>query len=343
MNALTQGLESIIKNAIEEYSKKISEKYNINEHDLIDIWNNVSNNLKLSASTSKLPVVSKTDIPNPDVNSCCPYIFIKGARQDEKCGGKVKIGNNYCSRHKKQEGVAQKDNKSVPVTKKQNNTSTSEKSTQPTIRMHRGLVKFWHPETCLVFKSKTEIVVIGSCINGSLVELTDESIELCKKWSFAFDKKYIEEVKEEEDVKDEEEVTEEVKEEEEVNEEVKEEVNEEEDVKEEDIESDCEDDEKKCIYMTLANSTNVDEKFWECMISGKMLSIKHGNIGTKGTVKNKEYNTHIDAVTEMDKNIRKKKKKGYKEYEDNKESDDEVVIELFSDCEGDDILIEEDQ
>ena len=52
----------------------------------------------------------------------------------------------------------------------------------------------WHPDSTLVFKSKTEKVVIGRWINGEFVPLDEEAVELCTQWSFKYDQELYDEL-----------------------------------------------------------------------------------------------------------------------------------------------------
>ena len=95
------------------------------------------------------------------------------------CGLKCAKGSRYCSKHKKYEYKEQKIKKEIvpkPVKK------------QTIIRMNKKINKFWHPETRLVFKSKTNRVVIGRCNEeNEIVSLSKEDMEICKSRSFAYE------------------------------------------------------------------------------------------------------------------------------------------------------------
>ena len=58
MNSLLSGIESIVKNAVEEYILLICEKYdNVEKDELQKIWNNTSNSVQISVK-NKNPVSS---------------------------------------------------------------------------------------------------------------------------------------------------------------------------------------------------------------------------------------------------------------------------------------------
>ena len=54
----------------------------------------------------------------------------------------------------------------------------------------------WHPETKLVFKSRTDKIVTGMYIDNEFVHLDDTAIELCEKWGFIMDESLFETVDE---------------------------------------------------------------------------------------------------------------------------------------------------
>ena len=284
MNSLTKQIESIIKNAIDEYIKCISSKYEeIDVDDLEKIWNDV---MKISEGSgdstgktvTKIPKTlptspkKKTQPSENEKSSGCPYKFIKGTKQDQICGSKIKDGVTYCSRHKKFDGSEQKERKSSPIPQKssvnpvKSKSKSPEKSVARVLRRNKTLDKLWHPETGFVFRSNNERVVTGKFINEKLQPLTENDIDECRRWGFPFDK---------------------------------------EDEDKEDV------DKKTEIYLVAPSSSG--QKFWECKISGTKYVTRHGKIGTDGSTKEKVFDTYDNSVKEMEKTIKSKQKKGYSE------------------------------
>ena len=302
MNSLTKGIEYAIKNAIEEYIKCISSKYQeIKVEDLEKIWNDISENMKISVSlnsssnTTENIIKSKQE-PKPKPNNIsttdslgCRYKFIKGSKQDQICGSKVKEGVLYCSRHKKFEGSEQKEQKAVPIAQRNTINSSSknkpkspEKSVARVIRKNKTLDKLWHPETCFVFRSDKELIVIGKCINDKLIPMVEEDLDECRKWGFQFS------------------------------------------LSNDDDENDMNisyhkkhntllPSNDKSIYLVASSSSGSGQKFWECKVSGTKYVTKHGKIGKEPTTKDKIFDTYDDAIKEMNKMIKTKQNKGYTE------------------------------
>ena len=146
MNSLTNGIQSVIKNAIEEYVQCISTKYDdITTDDLEEIWNSVSETMQISVSFKKTNCSyvssNKKSSEDNEETSGCPYKYIKGAKKDQQCGSKAKAGDLYCSRHKKYEGTIPKERTALPETKKDTVKPVKNKSRSPTKIVQRVLRK----------------------------------------------------------------------------------------------------------------------------------------------------------------------------------------------------------
>jgi len=217
---LVNNIMNMINKNIGEYNAKLVEKFGLDLDEINKLWE------ELSGSKAKKPRVKKskdddsvkskdTSKTKSDDSSCCQYVFTKGKNAGENCTIKPKDGE-YCSKHKKEK---------VEKEKKPADNKKSEKSekTKFIIRKNKDLDLFWNPETKLVFKSKDEKVVIGTCQEGTLVGLTDDDIKTCEKYSLKYEMK----IEEEGDEECKEEVDDEI--DEEIDEEVDEEVDEEDD------------------------------------------------------------------------------------------------------------------
>lgn len=310
MNSLIKEIESSIKRSIDNYIECISDKYeNIDVDDLHEIWNTVSKETKInecSTSNTQLPSKKKTSPKTSDQN-VCPYKFIKGTKQDQTCGSKVKEGNSYCSRHKKYEGSDVKERKSSPdpvgsvrntVKPPKSKSRSPVKSTQRVIRKNKKIDKLWHPETGLVFKSAKERTVIGKCIDDKITHLTDDDIDECRKWGFSFvpiddDDDHSEDGGNNEDASKKKE---------------------------------------RFVYMEAASSSSSGKKFWECKVVDVKYITRHGKVGKDGNVKEKTFDSFEIASTEMDKSIKVKMKKGYV----TKTSPDSTRVNEVNETDGDD-------
>ena len=57
----------------------------------------------------------------------------------------------------------------------------------------------WHPESTVVFKSKKERLVIGRYDGNSLLELDQQTLDLCSEWKFKVDESLLSSGHEEEE------------------------------------------------------------------------------------------------------------------------------------------------
>lgn len=200
MNVLTENIGDAIKNAIEEYSQRISTKYeSVDPEGLEQLWNDVSDNMKISVtfkrSIKKNIIRKKSDEDDSDVEKC-PYVITKGQHKGDICSAKPKEDMTYCGRHTKYEGIDQKPKKTLPQAKKSvkvaaSKEATSKKPASPelldrTLHKRKDLGVLWHSQTGLVFKSSSQRIVVGRIKDDEVANLSEEDIDLCKKWSFGY-------------------------------------------------------------------------------------------------------------------------------------------------------------
>lgn len=76
----------------------------------------------------------------------------------------------------------------------------SSTNTKKTLRVLKGTEHLWHEESTLVFKSKTEKLVIGRFVDGEIIALDELALDLCEKWKFAYDEELVASEKDEENV-----------------------------------------------------------------------------------------------------------------------------------------------
>jgi len=242
MNNLLFGIESIIKNTVDEYIKLISQKYeNIDTEELINLWDiacksNLQNvlekkiveknekkivekNEKKIVEKNEKKIVEKNEKSN--LNGSCPYVFSKGENKGNICGSKPKTGAEFCSKHQKFEGVGQTEKKKLPKAKSISSASSVasvassvskkkspvKKPIEKILRLNKEIDKFWDEDTQLVFKSRDERIVIGSYRDEKLNDLTDDDILLCQQFGFKYEElKNSVEIDDEENENDEEEI-----------------------------------------------------------------------------------------------------------------------------------------
>jgi hypothetical protein len=226
MNSLIKEIENIIQEAVTGFVQLVSEKYDMDNKELMELWYSYDAKktmaCKVSAckltkkspekkspekkSPEKKPSATKSDGGSSTASGeGCPYVYTKGQNEGNTCGSKPKNGSTYCSRHKKYEGIEPKQKKVLPISKKsitgsaKIRKSPAKKIINNVLRTHKVLGKLWHSETQMVFRSPKDRVVIGKCVDDELRDLTEEDIEVCKSRGFKFEEPENPENEEEEE------------------------------------------------------------------------------------------------------------------------------------------------
>lgn len=301
MDSLTKEIEYTIKSAIEEFIQLIDQRYDeVDLKEVQNIWNNVSNSMKISVSFKKQPQQVKNITVHQknkkETISGCPYVFTKGTKKGECCGSKPKTEKIYCSKHTKFEGTDPKKIEELPESREkptirptQTNNKIEPKPIQRVLRKHKDIGKLWHPESDLVFKSAKERVVIGKCVENELVSLKKSDLDTCKQWGFKIDEENC--------------------------------------IDDEKVEHPNEEEEEK-FYLTKKSSSGT-KKFWECTVKDCEYITRFGKEGKEGTFKTKKFDNKQLAIIEMNKSISLKKKRGY--------IDENVIVESSDNNSGIDL------
>jgi hypothetical protein len=164
MENLVKNLEKVVTSSLEQFVDRLVLKYDLNKNEVLNMWKNYSTEL----------------IPTKVVDSKdgCPYKFIKGAKSGTTCGAKSKDGI-YCTLHKEKGNKPVKDKKVLPEPIK-SSLKTSEKDV--VLRKHEETGNLVHLETNMLFSPERRVV--GKLENNKKIKLTDEDMEVCKKWRF---------------------------------------------------------------------------------------------------------------------------------------------------------------
>ena len=143
-----------------------------------------------AATTPSSPQSPASTASSTHESGGCPYILTKGERQGQPCGKKPRKGASYCCRHKKYEGVEQKEKKALPVVKKAGTSSrgntTQSKGVSNVFREHKATGHYYNPETGLALKSLEDKVVCGKLVDGKILTLGPDDIEACKARGFRY-------------------------------------------------------------------------------------------------------------------------------------------------------------
>jgi hypothetical protein len=179
MSSKCSPFSKSVDDAIKKYIDIISEKYNINKEDLLEIWKNQS------CTDSN---ISDNDFEKLSRDQLVELCKSKGL----KYSGTKKILISYLNGTV--DGSSTK--KAVCVKKEVKSVKTEEKSPLvikkiiskiPTIPIHRNSFgNFEHSETSLVFNNKTQQVIGKQNSNGKIDDLSSDDIDICNKYKFTY-------------------------------------------------------------------------------------------------------------------------------------------------------------
>ena len=198
MQYLIEEIRKSINTSVAEFVQNVATKYNLDNDDLMKMWDQTSASESSKTITKSSTKIVKETLPKSPEGSVaggdgCPYIYTKGEKEGQPCNIKPKGGTVFCTRHKKYEGTEPKQKKVLPSSKKSISPNSGVKkipavsAVNTVLRKNKALDKLWHLATGMVFKSVKERVVIGKCVDDKLLPLSTDDIEVCMAHGFAYE------------------------------------------------------------------------------------------------------------------------------------------------------------
>ena len=195
-----------IDGVINEFVDLIANKYNLNKNELMGLWrdekgeeNKQEAKVKpkkeekkaLSIDTQDLSLSRLMNLTKPEIIALCKEHNHKTTGTKQQLIDRLVNNKNDDSKEEKEEGEKEKEIKEP--------TKKGKKVLSPTAEIIRKIIgtnkpiairtnKYGHsvhPETNLVFNPDTQ-EVIGKENNGTIDELTDEDIDICKLHKFSY-------------------------------------------------------------------------------------------------------------------------------------------------------------
>lgn len=187
--SMMTNIKFCIDKEFENYIMRVAERFNLDRDELYKMRTNedVSFARVEGAAVCQPVATSSAVVTQPvqytSVTNGCQYVLLRGAQKGSKCGKKVgKNGGDFCCRHAK----------SVPETKNRKTQAIPEPidvlKQSKVLRKNKSFDKLWHEESGMVFASAVDRTVVQRCVNGSLQDLSNEDIDLCKELGFAYRK-----------------------------------------------------------------------------------------------------------------------------------------------------------
>ena len=211
MDALSNAIKIFVKGILDEASKRIAEKFDVSIEEASSIWSDIQVDLDTIKSSSIVKKVNKKpkkkinksdDESDEEKSEGCIHKFLRGPRSGECCKDKISSKSqtgNYCTKHIIHENKAQ-------IEKKTKNTKKEDKNDMKYKITKNKFGNYTHSATGLVFRSAQEKVIYGRQDDEGVIHpLTEEDLEVCKKFKFPVAKDAIQDREvQEEDVNEEE-------------------------------------------------------------------------------------------------------------------------------------------
>jgi hypothetical protein len=182
MSKIIKSIETNFVSFLNDYSKILIDKFNLNEVEVQKITDAyVFNNMNIVLSSSSNTNDDKKPLSKNNNSTKCSHVFTKGTKIGEICSLNAKEGSTLCTRHMKLISSSEKkEDEKKP-------TNTLKKIV---LGLNKDINRYWHKESKLVFHSKEKLVVIGRVRddNKFYEELRDDDIDECKKYHFKFEK-----------------------------------------------------------------------------------------------------------------------------------------------------------
>lgn len=175
--SLSSKLSTQIDLLLQEFCEKLSKKYNLSKTELYSLWNNQAQpSSEVTEEKKDEMTVEKVSTSTKDF--LMAYCKSKGLKQSGTKDEVVKRVLEYLDKNKNDKTVKKVEKSTILKT-------LSEKSCSLQVQKNK-FGNYEHFESGLVFNNDTGNVIGYQNKNGKVDSLTDEYIELCKKYKFTF-------------------------------------------------------------------------------------------------------------------------------------------------------------
>lgn len=183
--SLNQSVSKAVNEIINDFIKKIANKYDLDPNELLSVWDNkeVKNTDK---KIDTLP--SDTDFSQykkTDLQAICRQRALKCTGTKEQLISYLLGGKETSTATPNKETP----NKKTDVSKKVEATPVAKKlvSSIPTVAIRRNKYgNHEHPDTNFVFDKKTKKAIGKQKDDGTIEDLTEDDIDLCNQWKFQY-------------------------------------------------------------------------------------------------------------------------------------------------------------
>lgn len=191
-NTLKESIANIISSSVEVFVDQIVEKHDLNRDELLSLWSNNTGTPKTVKKVNTVTDINTEDVSPerlmsctvPELKALCRArgLVLKGKKADliSRLSG---VDTDSLPAKAPAKSKKTKKNKSVATSKVI--SALTDNIPEITIRRNK-FGNLEHPETGLVFDKETKSVIGKQNDNDTIDDLTEDDIELCKKFKFKF-------------------------------------------------------------------------------------------------------------------------------------------------------------
>jgi hypothetical protein len=198
--SFTKALNKVVNDTIQNYVSVIVSKYNLDENELLELWNEFS---EVRAEEKKPERKAPKTVANQQTNTqleklsrnelveLCKAKKLKVSGNKQELIDRLSVSEGGGVAEQKPEPEQKKSREKKPASSKPEKKIIEKIKSQ--VEQSNSMIRknrfdnFEHPETTFVFDSKTKKVIGKQNANGQIDQLTDEDIESCKKFKFQYE------------------------------------------------------------------------------------------------------------------------------------------------------------
>jgi hypothetical protein len=184
--SISQSVTNAVRNVVQLYITQIADKYNLDQKDLLDMWD--CEDVKITPKKVFKPTNTDSSLDHSELKKLNKAELVELCKaRGVKCTGTkpVLVGYLTCSdpeiTSKKTPAGKAKPIPSTPAVLK-----LMPKASDVPIRRNQ-FGNFEHPETSFIFNNKTSKVIGKQNDDGTVDDLTTEDINICNKYKFSFE------------------------------------------------------------------------------------------------------------------------------------------------------------
>jgi len=194
--SLSESILNYINDAVEKYIDRVVDKYNLNKDELYNLWTSGSDKAVKNVKSNTTKVSALTSIDTDDISEerliKCTKVELSALckARSLKCTGTKSVLISRLLGNDENAAVVKKVSKSTKGSKAATSSSSvinKLTANVPNVAIRRNRFdNYEHPETHFVFDKKTQRVLGKQDDDGTVLPLSVEDINMCKKYKFNY-------------------------------------------------------------------------------------------------------------------------------------------------------------